>query len=114
MELACPTARAGSVAGQPVRCYLPPEGIPEMIEQCADGPWAGRRVLQRLESFARFLGFFSLPVMALLIAAPAPAPASSASEDYAEQALETLLNQPNLHPRAFFEDHKIRIYFTNS
>lgn len=48
---------------------------------------------------------------ALLTAAAVPA--SSPSDDYAEQALETLLNRTNLHPRAFVEDHKIRIYFTN-
>lgn len=43
----------------------------------------------------------------------APIPTSSPSDDYAEQALETLLNRTNLHPRAFVEDHKIRVYFTN-
>jgi phosphatidylserine/phosphatidylglycerophosphate/cardiolipin synthase-like enzyme len=49
-------------------------------------------------------------VVALLIA---PFAAASASNDDAEQAYANLGNRTNLHPRAFVEDHKILVTYTN-
>src|ERR1700757_1540219 len=83
-----------------------------MTKKCEAGRQARRHVLQELDGVGRFLGMLSVLVVALLTAASVPA--SSPSDNYAEQALETLLNRTNLHPRAFVEDHKIRIYYTNA
>src|SRR5689334_4125011 len=93
-----------------VRCYVPPK-VPKMTKQFEAGRQARQHILQELDGVGRFLGVLFVLVVALLTAAPVPA--SSPSDDHAEQALETLLNQTNLHPRAFVKDHKIRIYYTN-
>src|SRR4051794_9301691 len=82
-----------------------------MIKNFEPDREARQPVLEELDGVGRFLGVLLVLVVALLTAAPVPA--SSPSDDYAEQALETLLNQTNLHPRAFVEGHKIRIYYTN-
>ncbi|EEF62042.1 phospholipase D-like domain-containing protein [Pedosphaera parvula] len=82
-----------------------------MIKKFEAGREARQHVLEELDGVGRFLGVLSVLVVALLTAVPVPA--SNLSDDYAEQALETLLNQTNLHPRAFVEDHKLRIYYTN-
>lgn len=83
-----------------------------MTKKCEVGRPARQHGLEELDGVSRFLGFLSALTVALLTAASAPA--SSLSDNYAEQALQTLRNQTNLHPRAFVEDHKIRIYYTNS
>ncbi len=72
---------------------------------------AGSRVLRSL--FFLCLLSCAASEAAGALSTAAPVPASNPSGDSAEQSLATLLNRTNLHPRAFVEDHKIRIYFTN-
>lgn len=81
-----------------------------MTKKFEVGSQARRHVLQVLDGVGRFLAVLSVLVVALLAAAPVAA--SSPSDDDGKQPAN-LGNRTNLHPRAFVQDHKILISYTN-
>src|SRR5437660_1272960 len=93
-----------------VRCYVPAK-IPKITKKFVAGRQARQVVLAASHGVGRVLALLSVLVPALLTAAAVPA--AGPSDDYAEQSLETLLTRTNLHPRAFVEGHKMRLYYTN-
>lgn len=81
-----------------------------MTKKFEFGSQARRHVLHIWDGVSRLLAVLSVIVVALLT--PAPVAAASPSDD-ADQGYTNLGNQTNLHPRAFVQDQKILISYTN-